>query len=47
MMTAGLACRVALANPLGLPLGIQLYSVREQMAQDFEGALAAGSGGAG
>lgn len=24
----------------GLPLGIQLYSVREQMAQDFEGALA-------
>lgn len=27
--------------PLGLPLGIQLYSVRQQMAQDFEGALAA------
>ena len=44
MMTAGLACRVALANPLGLPLGIQLYSVREQMAQDFEGALAAVAG---
>ena len=32
--------RNALANPLGLPLGIQLYSVREQMATDFEGALA-------
>lgn len=27
--------------PLGLMPGIQLYSVREQMAQDFEGALAA------
>lgn len=27
--------------PLGLTPGIQLYSVREQMAQDFEGALAA------
>jgi sugar phosphate isomerase/epimerase len=27
--------------PLGLAPGIQLYSVREQMAQDFEGALAA------
>lgn len=26
--------------PLGLEPGIQLYSVREQMAQDFEGALA-------
>ncbi len=29
------------ANPLGLPLGIQLYSVREQMAQDLDMALAA------
>ena len=27
--------------PLGLKPGIQLYSVREQMAQDFEGTLAA------
>jgi len=27
--------------PLGLMPGIQLYSVRQQMAQDFEGALAA------
>src|SRR5437868_8182209 len=31
----------ALANPLGLPLAIQLYSVREQMAQDLDMALAA------
>jgi len=36
----GLGSRVAYANPLGLPLGIQLYSVRKEMAQDFEGALA-------
>ena len=33
--------RKALANPLGLPLAIQLYSVREQMAQDLDMALAA------
>lgn len=32
--------RVAFANPLGLPLGLQLYSVRQQMAEDFEAALA-------
>ncbi|HEX3570681.1 MAG TPA: sugar phosphate isomerase/epimerase [Acidobacteriaceae bacterium] len=31
----------AAANPLGLPLAIQLYSVREQMAQDLDMALAA------
>ena len=35
-----LTSRNAFANPLGLPLGIQLYSVRQQMAEDFEGALA-------
>ena len=29
------------AMPLGLKLGIQLYSVRQQMAQDFVGTLAA------
>jgi sugar phosphate isomerase/epimerase len=29
-----------MANPLGLPLAIQLYSVRDQMAQDLDGALA-------
>ncbi len=33
--------RVSFANPLGLPLGIQLYSVREQMSQDLDMALAA------
>jgi len=32
--------RVSFANPLGLPLGIQLYSVRQQLAQDYEGTLA-------
>ena len=37
----GLLGRAAWANPLGLPLGIQLYSVREQMAADLDDALAA------
>jgi sugar phosphate isomerase/epimerase len=31
----------AVANPLGLPLAIQLYSVREQMAEDMDMTLAA------
>ncbi len=31
---------VARANPLGLPLGLQLYSVREQIKADFPAALA-------
>jgi sugar phosphate isomerase/epimerase len=31
--------RVAHATPLGLPLGIQLYSVRQQMSEDLDGAL--------
>lgn len=31
----------AVANPLGLPLAIQLYSVREQMAQDMDMTFAA------
>jgi sugar phosphate isomerase/epimerase len=35
------ANRFALANPLGLPLGIQLYSVRQQMTEDLDEALAA------
>lgn len=30
---------VSYAEPLGLPLGIQLYSVREQLAKDYEGTL--------
>jgi sugar phosphate isomerase/epimerase len=28
------------ADPLGLPLGLQLFSVRQQIAKDFEGTLA-------
>lgn len=39
--TLGFADRFAFANPLGLPLGLQLYSVRQQMAEDLEGTLAA------
>ncbi len=31
---------LAVANPLGLPLGIQLYSVRQQMAENLDTALA-------
>ncbi len=30
----------ALAEPLGLPLGIQLYSVRQQLVKDYEATLA-------
>ena len=37
----GMIARNASANALGLPLGLQLYSVRAQMAQDLDGALAA------
>jgi sugar phosphate isomerase/epimerase len=33
--------RTAFANPLGLPLGIQLYSVRQQMMEDLDATLAA------
>ena len=33
--------KFSLAMPLGLAPGIQLYSVRDQMAKDFEGTLAA------
>ena len=35
-----LAGRDLWANPLGLPLGLQLYSVRQQMAQDLDRTLA-------
>ncbi|MFZ0684212.1 MAG: sugar phosphate isomerase/epimerase [Terriglobales bacterium] len=28
-----------MANPLGLPIGLQLYSVRELLPQDYEGTL--------
>lgn len=40
-MAASFSTRVSFGLPLGLPPGIQLYSVRQQMAEDFEGALAA------
>ena len=35
------SANLSFATPLGLAPGIQLYSVRQQMAQDFEGTLAA------
>ncbi len=31
--------RTVYANPLGLPLGLQLYSVRDQLQRDFPGTL--------
>jgi len=37
----GLADRAALANPLNLPLGLQLYSVRQQMTEDLDATLGA------
>lgn len=36
-----IAARFAFALPLGLPLGIQMYSVRQQMGEDLDAALAA------
>jgi hypothetical protein len=27
------------ADPLGLPIGLQVYTVREQLTKDFEGTL--------
>ena len=35
------SARFSFGMPIGLAQGIQLYSVRQQMAQDFEGTLAA------
>lgn len=40
-VAAGFSAKMAFGLPLGLQPGIQLYSVRKQMAEDFEGALAA------
>jgi sugar phosphate isomerase/epimerase len=37
----GLTHRLSFASPLGLPLGIQLYSVRQQMLENLDEALAA------
>jgi sugar phosphate isomerase/epimerase len=36
----GYASRLAFANPLGLPLALQLYSVRDQMRDDLDATLA-------
>ncbi len=36
---AACGAAVAHANPFGLPLGLQLYSVREQLAEDYPGTL--------
>lgn len=40
---AGVACllrpRLLAASPLGLPVGLQLYSVREMLPKDYEGTL--------
>ncbi len=36
---AALPGKRAMANPLGLPLGLQLYSVREMLAKDYLGTL--------
>jgi len=41
-MVAGAACMGGgrmLASPFGLPIGLQLYSVREMLAKDYEGTL--------
>ena len=40
-VTAVSSTKFSFGTPLGLVPGIQLYSVRQQMAQDFEGTLAA------
>lgn len=37
--SAVLRGRSLLASPFGLPIGLQLYSVREMMAKDYEGTL--------
>ena len=37
----GLTSRFALATPLGLPLALQLYTVRKQMADDLDDTFAA------
>jgi sugar phosphate isomerase/epimerase len=39
LMGATIAGRSALAAPWGRPVGLQLYSVREQLAKDYEGTL--------
>ncbi len=36
----GLTARTLRADPLGMPIGFQTYSVRDQIAKDFKGTLA-------
>ena len=36
---SGMLDRLAMASPFGLPLGLQLYSVRELLPKDYEGTL--------
>jgi sugar phosphate isomerase/epimerase len=38
-VTASVLPRMAWASPMGLPIGIQLYTVRDRMAKDTPGAL--------
>ncbi|HEX2917030.1 MAG TPA: twin-arginine translocation signal domain-containing protein, partial [Edaphobacter sp.] len=38
---AAFQSKVSFATPLNLPIGIQLYSVREELAKDYDGTLAA------
>jgi sugar phosphate isomerase/epimerase len=40
-VAAVFSAKVSFGMPMGLTPGIQLYSVRQQMAEDFEGTLAA------
>ena len=37
--TVGLAAARLAADPLGLPIGFQSYSVRQMIGADFEGTL--------
>ena len=39
-VAAGAGASRLAAKPLGLPIGLQLYSVREMMPKDFDGTLA-------
>jgi hypothetical protein len=36
---AALKSGTLMASPFGLPIGLQLYSVREMIAKDYEGTL--------
>ena len=39
LAAAGVDASWLMANPLGLPLGLQLYSVRDLLPKDYEGTL--------